>query len=131
MKKLFKESGVINALLSIAIFFFLFGCEKDDSGPKITDVNGNWSGKTNQNENVTFSVATNSVSVFSIKVITPSFTQETSLWPSDCPVTANSFSLSGGDSPTLYITGKFESNTTSKGTFSLGSTSGTWTATKQ
>lgn len=131
MKKQFISRGIIHTFLIIGIFLFTIGCEKDDDSPKITNVNGDWSGKTSQNENITFTVTTNSVTEFTIKVVTPSFTAETSVWPANCKVADNSFSLSGGGTPTLNVSGEFKSNTSSKGTFNLGSTSGTWTATKQ
>jgi hypothetical protein len=133
MEKIFTKGGILNVFLFCALFLFAIGCSKDDSptGPTITDVNGNWSGKTNQNENISFTVSNNSITTLGMKVITPSFTQESNTWPSNCKVTDNSFSLSMPGQPTLYVTGQFKSNTSSEGTFSIGSTSGTWTATKQ
>jgi hypothetical protein len=133
MEKMFTKVGLFNAFLFSVLFLFAIGCSKDDSptGPTITNVNGNWSGKTSQTENISFTVSNNSVTTLSIKVVTPSFVQESSVWPSNCKVADNSFSLSIPGSPVMNVSGQFKSNTSSDGTFSIGSTSGTWTATKQ
>lgn len=136
MKTTFSRGRLLGMCLLGAIFLFTSGCSKDDdssgpTAPVITNVNGNWSGKTNQNENVTFTVADNAVTYCSIKIVTPSFTQTSSAWPSSCKVSNNAFSLSIPGSPSVSVSGQFKSNTTSEGTFTLGSTTGTWSASKQ
>lgn len=130
MKSLIIKRGVFVILLNLVLFIFLVECGKDNpTSPKITNVNGNWSGKTSQNENMSFTVSSDSVTFFKIKVITPGQTSETWQYPTDCVVTNNSFSLNM--SGYVTITGNFKSNTSSEGTFISGSTSGTWSATKQ
>ena len=127
----------ILSLLPVFLLSFLViqnGCKKDnDNDPdqnQITNVNGSWSGKTSQNENLSFIVESNVVTTFSIKIITPGFILEITIYSSPS-VTNNSFSLSTSTSTgTLYITGNFTSNTSAEGTFKLNSTEGTWTATK-
>lgn len=124
-------------ILSLSVLIIFSGCKKDDSNPttpdtpQITNINGNWSGKTSQNENVSFTVVSNVVKSFNIKIITPGWTQETKVSGTICTVLDNHFFFSSYSSmATLYITGTFESNTSSEGTFKLSTTEGTWSATK-
>ena len=110
---------LIILFLSVLMVISQTGCKKDnDNDPdpnQITNVNGSWSGKTSQNEDLSFVIESN--------VMTTIYSS-----PS---VTNNSFSLSTSTSTgTLYITGNFTSNTSAEGTFKLNSTEGTWTATK-
>lgn len=126
-------------LLSLSLLIiFLSSCKKDDSNPitpdtpRITNINGNWSGKTSQNENISFTIESDVMKSFNIKIITPGWTQDTKVSGTICTVVDNSFHFSSYSSmSTLYITGIFKSNTSSEGAFELSSTEGTWSATKQ
>jgi hypothetical protein len=124
-------------LLSLSLFIiFLSSCKKDDSNPttpdtpQITNINGNWSGKTSQNENVSFTVVSDMVKSFNIKIRTPSYTQEITISGTLSGVVDKSFLFYSSTSG-LSITGNFKSNTSSEGTFNLSTTQGTWSATKQ
>lgn len=126
-------------LILLAISFLIItlsSCKKDDSNPttpdtpQITNINGNWSGKTSQNENVSFTVVSDMVKSFNIKIRTPAYTQEIKISGTLSGVVDHWF-LFYSSTTGLTITGKFNSNTSSEGTFGLSSTEGTWSATKQ
>lgn len=126
-------------LLCISFLIIIFSsCKKDDSNPtnspppQITNINGTWSGKTIQNENVSFTVESDKVTSFNIKIISPGWTQESKVSGTICTVLDNHFAFSSYSSmATLYITGTFKSNTSSEGTYKLSTTEGTWSSTKQ
>ena len=132
-----KRTTLIILITLISGFMVIIqtGCKKDTDNdpapPQITNVNGSWSGKTSQNENVSFTIESNVVKTFFIKLITPVYILEITIYSTLPTVTNNSFSFSSTVSTgTLYITGNFTSNTTAEGTFKLNSTEGTWTATR-
>jgi hypothetical protein len=137
MKNLIYKSGMLTVLINVVLMCFLFDCGKDSpTSPAITDINGNWSGRTNQNESVSFTISSNSVTFFKIKIVHPSgASTEVSQNPTNCIVSNNSFSLDFYGNPS--VTCKFKSNTTAEGTFtstwtsSPTTVSGTWTTSKQ
>ena len=53
---------------------------------------------------------------------------ESQVWPSNCPVANNSFTLTNAGTPTLTVKGTFTGNTACSGTFEYGATTGTWSA---
>ena len=130
------KTKIILSLLAVLLFSFLIlqnGCKKDDGpdSPQITNVNGSWSGKTSQNEDISFTIASNAVTTFNIKLFTPGLFLNITMYSTVSTVQNNSFSWSTSVSTgTLHITCNFTSNTSAEGTFKLNSTEGTWTATR-
>ena len=140
MKILSTRTGILSAFLIIAMTTFTMGCKKDESPitPSIIDANGSWRGKTSQNENISFTVSSDSVTFFKIKTVHPSGASDEVWWnPPECVVRNNSFSLCIYETP--CVTDKFKSSTSSEGTFTsiwnnagrLDTISGTWAASKQ
>ena len=126
MKNLAKKIGMMTFLFCVVLFLFLTGCK-----PAIYTVDGSWSGTTSQGQNVSFTVVSNGITYFKIKILTGGGgSVESQTWPSSCPITDNSFTLSLSGSVAINITGEFTSNTKADGSFSLGSISGTWTASR-
>ncbi len=135
MKRPFLKIRIINSILITAILIFLIGCEKEDTTPKITDIKGNWSGTTSLNDNVSFSVSNNSITEFNITIATSGGSSDYT-YLSLGNVVDNTFSYTVEMFGKSNITGEFISNSSSKGTFDIETTSGTkwigtWTATKQ
>jgi len=125
------------------IFSFLFllivfapGCKKDNSNPAdsnsgIYDVNGSWSGKTSQNEDISFRFEENLMRELNIKINAPggSYGQHTSSIL--CGIENNSFSYSTTTQMGKFeLAGNFRNSNLSEGTFKLGTTEGTWSASK-
>ena len=126
---------ILITLISGFMGFIQTGCKKDsDNGSdpnQITNVNGSWSGKTSQNEDISFTIASNAVTTFNIKLFTPGLFLNITMYSTVSTVQNNSFSWSTSVSTgTLHITCNFTSNTSAEGTFKLNSTEGTWTATR-
>lgn len=123
MRKLLNKRGIINAFLATAIFIFSSGCKKDEVKDKIEK----WTGKTSQNQKIYFTVKDNFVTYMDITVTAPTFKGEMSFITID-EIIDNSFTSVNYN---MEVSGEFLNYTSSKGTFKIDSTSGTWTATKQ
>jgi hypothetical protein len=126
-----KKGRLITGFLCIALSSVLAGClDKDGAtGPVIYIVDGSWSGTTSQGQAISFTVASNAVTHLKIKILAGGGgSVESQVWPNNCPVSNNAFSLTNPGTPTLTVKGTFTGNMTANGTFEYGATSGTWSA---
>jgi hypothetical protein len=101
--------------------------------------NGSWSGTTSQDRGISFTVANNAITYFSIGFRIPGCTITVFNY-STTPITGNTFTVIGSGGGTNYVVvGTFTSPTAASGTlqvtqnsqFCNGSTSATWAAAKQ
>ncbi|RPI04779.1 MAG: hypothetical protein EHM64_08810 [Ignavibacteriae bacterium] len=118
----------------LSIMFFP-GCSKDENpiDPNTGNykVDGSWTGKTSQGENISFRIEGDWMRQLNIKINVSggAYTQNTSSMI--CLVEKNSFSYATTTTMgRLEFSGTFKSSTSSEGTFSLNSTGGTWSAAK-
>jgi hypothetical protein len=127
-----KKSGLMAGLFCVTLSLLLTGCGDKDggtTGPVVYIVDGSWSGTTSQSQAISFTVASNAVTYLKIKVLAGNGgSVESQVWPSNCPVASNSFTLTNAGTPILTVKGTFTGNTACSGTFEYGTTTGTWSA---
>jgi len=120
----------------LCIIISLSSCSNDnptESEPTttITNINGSWSGSTNQGKLFTFEIEQDNIKQWSITVsgngVTQRFDATTSV-----TIIGFKFHLTNGTfpNPTLTLDGEFVSNTRGEGTLKFNGESGTWTANK-
>jgi hypothetical protein len=117
------KKGICISFIFIVIFCLILGCKKDDN----TDINGKWTGKTSQNQKISFTIDNNNITYIDISVLNTNSKMNMTFITMD-EIIDNSFTSINYD---MEISGKFQSKTSSNGTFKMGSITGTWTATKQ
>jgi hypothetical protein len=123
-------------LFFFLLFVFLPGCKKDSSNPSDSNTgnynfNGSWSGKTSQDEDITFRFEQNLMRELNVKINVSGggLTQHVSSIL--CGIENNSFSYSTTTQMGKFeLAGNFKNSNSSAGTFKLGTTEGTWSASK-
>ena len=130
MKIQSKQLSIILLIAFTLIFTTSCEKEKDQEAPKITDIEGSWSGITSQGENISFTVSNDSVGGFTMNVLIPNGSSELTFL-STFLITNYSFTIQYSMFNGVSIWGTFKSNTESEGTFEHDGISGTWTAAKQ
>jgi hypothetical protein len=138
----YSESSVGSSMKKLIFLFFVLlfvslpGCKKDSSNPADSNtvnynVNGSWNGKTSQNEDISFRFEENLIREMNIKINVSggSYGQHTSSIL--CGIENNSFSYSTTTQMGKFeLAGNFKNSNSSAGTFKLGTTEGTWSASK-
>jgi len=130
MKNRKMDSWLWILLLAVAV-----GCEKKTTAPLFESffkADGNWEGKTDQNEKVSFRIDSSAVKAFSIRIQTQSeiavIRLEAGPGQPVAIASRNAFSFSGSG---LNVTAEILSDTTCEGTFEYEGISGLWSCVKR
>lgn len=122
---------LFNSLITILVCFT--GCKDNPVSSTPIDANGTWEGTTSQKYRITFVVESEIVTSITISYVIPGVFQTTTVTGSLCSVENDSFSytIEQWQSPDIYVTGEFRSSSSAKGSFTVSTLKGTWTASKR
>ena len=120
-------------ILVLLISFLFFSCDKknltNDEDAYLYD--GDWSGATDQNEPISFTVENDEITFFALNITYPTGRIEGEDKSSPLgSINGDMFSVTLYWNKTIQIEGTFESLTSCNGTYSHNNGSGTWVVNK-